>query len=93
VEVLAEQVTWDAIASVLEAAKPSAKLSHKLLESWASLNQALADLTSTSDLLVLMGTRDMGHEAARTPITVVERFPEASVFAIYGAVPEPLSLA
>ena len=48
---------------------------------------------STSDLLVLMGTRDMGHEAARTPITVVERFPEASVFAIYGAVPEPLSLA
>jgi Kef-type K+ transport system membrane component KefB len=93
VEVLAEQVTWDAIASVLEAAKPSAKLSHKLLESWASLNQALADLTSTSDLLVLMGTRDMDHEAARTPITVVERFPEASVFAIYGAVPEPLSLA
>jgi Kef-type K+ transport system membrane component KefB len=93
VEVLAEQVTWDAIASVLEAAKPSAKLSHKLLESWASLNQALADLTSTSDLLVLMGTRDMDHEAARTPITVVERFPEASVFAIYGAVPEPLLLA
>ncbi len=85
VEVLAEATTWERYRKVLQNARPEVTMSHDPLESWASLKQALLDRTSSSDLLAIVGHRTANPEVARTAIEVAQRFPDASITLLHGA--------
>lgn len=84
VEILADDETWIRCRAVLEPAKPEVKMKHHRLASWDSLRQALYDRTSTSDLLVFLGSRDAPPDLARTPLEIAAQFPEASLALVYG---------
>lgn len=89
VEVLSDEATWQRLERGVEAAKPSAKLSHHPLEDWASLAQALRDRTTTSDLLAIVGVRGADAALARTPLDIAARFPDASLTVVYGDETDP----
>lgn len=89
IEVLCEDATWSRVETVVGKTKPSVKITRSPLASWSSLEQALLDRTSTSDLLAIVGARGAPRELARTPIVLAERFPSASLLVVYGATDAP----
>lgn len=90
IEVLCEDATWSRVETVVSKTKPSVKITRSPLASWSSLEQALLDRTSTSDLLAIVGVRAAPRELARTPIAIAARFPNASLLVVYGAT-EPVT--
>lgn len=85
VDVLCDMNTWKAYEDAFRSAKPGVTTKHRRLETWDSLTQALLDRMSSSDLLIVLGQRDAPPPVARTIFGVAERFPDANIAMVCGA--------